>query len=61
MLQACPQAHGVEIPDAGHHIFLDQPSVIIDIVTNFLHEKEIITTADAKRGEGGRQREKYKN
>ena len=63
MLQACPQAHGVEIPDAGHHIFLDQPffldrpSVFLDIVTNYLHEKEIVTTADAERG----QKERYKN
>jgi pimeloyl-ACP methyl ester carboxylesterase len=61
IVQVCPQAHGVEIPGAGHHIFLDQPFVFLDIVTNFLHEKEIVTTADAQRGQGAGQKKRYKN
>ncbi len=51
MLHACPQAQGREIPAAGHHIFLDQPSAFLDIVTNFLHEKGTDTTANAQRGQ----------
>lgn len=54
MLHACPQAQGREIPAAGHHVFLDQPSLFLDIVTNFLHEKEIGLTAEAGRGQAER-------
>ncbi len=51
MLHACPQAQSREIPAAGHHIFLDQPSAFLDIVTNFLHEKGTDTTAETQRGQ----------
>ena len=54
MVHVCPQAQGREIPAAGHHVFLDQPSLFLDIVTNFLHEKEIGPTAEAGRGQGER-------
>ena len=38
LVQVCPQAAGVEIPQAGHHVFLDQPVAFLDTVTTFLHE-----------------------
>ena len=38
LVQACPQAAGMEIPQAGHHVFLDQPAAFLDTVTTFLHE-----------------------
>ncbi len=38
LARACPQATGIEIPQAGHHVFLDQPATFLDTVTTFLHE-----------------------
>ncbi len=38
LVHACPQASGIEIPQAGHHVFLDQPAAFLDTVTTFLHE-----------------------
>ncbi len=38
LVQACPRASGAEIPQAGHHVFLDQPAAFLDTVTTFLHE-----------------------
>ena len=38
LAHACPRATGIEIPQAGHHVFLDQPATFLDTVTTFLHE-----------------------
>ncbi len=38
LVHTCPRATGVEIPQAGHHVFLDQPVAFLDTVTTFLHE-----------------------
>ena len=38
LVHACPRATGIEIPQAGHHVFLDQPAAFLDTVTTFLHE-----------------------
>ena len=39
-VQACRYATGIEIPQAGHHVFLDQPEAFLDTVNNFLHETD---------------------
>lgn len=36
MIRLCPQAHGVEIAGAGHHIFLDTPEEFLVEVQGFL-------------------------
>jgi pimeloyl-ACP methyl ester carboxylesterase len=38
MAALCPRARGVEIPHAGHHVFLDQPASFLDEVQSFLSE-----------------------
>lgn len=38
LVHTCPRATGIEIPQAGHHVFLDQPAAFLDMVTTFLHE-----------------------
>jgi pimeloyl-ACP methyl ester carboxylesterase len=35
IVQRCPHARGVEIPGAGHHVFLDNPTAFLDIVDKF--------------------------
>jgi len=37
MVTRCPQAHGLDIPDAGHHLFLDHPAAFLYAVRSFLH------------------------
>ena len=44
MTDACPQAVGIEISQAGHHVFLDQPNAFLDTVTNFLHETSQVSS-----------------
>lgn len=34
----CPQLHTVEIPGAGHHVFLDKPTAFLEAVRQFLGE-----------------------
>ncbi|MBI3798850.1 MAG: alpha/beta hydrolase [Deltaproteobacteria bacterium] len=36
MVALCPQAHGLEIPEAGHHVFLDHPVAFLQAVRSFL-------------------------
>jgi len=36
MIRLCPHARGIEIPDAGHHIFLDSPEQFLIEVRSFL-------------------------
>jgi pimeloyl-ACP methyl ester carboxylesterase len=38
MATLCPQARGLDIPDAGHHLFLDNPGAFLHAVRNFLHD-----------------------
>ena len=38
LAHTCPRATGIEISQAGHHVFLDQPATFLDTVTTFLHE-----------------------
>lgn len=40
MVHRCPSARGVEIPEAGHHVFLDNPAVFLEVVRQFLEEKK---------------------
>jgi pimeloyl-ACP methyl ester carboxylesterase len=39
MVYRCPRARGVEIPDAGHHVFLDNPTAFLNAVRDFLREE----------------------
>jgi len=39
MLERCPRARGVEIPGAGHHVFLDNPTAFLSAVRDFLREE----------------------
>ena len=39
MLERCPCARGVEIPGAGHHVFLDNPTAFLSAVRDFLREE----------------------
>lgn len=39
MIRACPHARGVEIPHAGHHVFLDNPEAFLQAVQIFLDER----------------------
>jgi pimeloyl-ACP methyl ester carboxylesterase len=34
----CPRLRTVEIPGAGHHVFLDKPAAFLEAVRKFLHE-----------------------
>jgi len=34
----CPCLRSVEIPDVGHHVFLDKPTAFLEAVREFLHE-----------------------
>ena len=36
MVQSCLYARGVEIPSAGHHVFLDNPAAFLETVRGFL-------------------------
>ena len=36
LIQTCPDARGVEIPHAGHHVFLDNPTDFLQAVQIFL-------------------------
>lgn len=38
LILACPDARGVEIPDSGHHVFLDNPTAFSHAVQIFLDE-----------------------
>jgi len=38
MVTRCPRARGVEIPGAGHHVFLDNPTAFLSAVRDFLRE-----------------------
>jgi pimeloyl-ACP methyl ester carboxylesterase len=35
----CPRLRTVEIPGAGHHVFLDKPAAFLEVVWKFLHEQ----------------------
>jgi pimeloyl-ACP methyl ester carboxylesterase len=35
----CPYLRTVEIPGAGHHVFLDKPAAFLEAVCKFLHEQ----------------------
>lgn len=39
MRERCPRARGVEIPGAGHHVFLDNPTAFLSAVRDFLREE----------------------
>lgn len=39
MVKRCPRARGVEIPGAGHHVFLDNPTAFLSAVRDFLREE----------------------
>jgi pimeloyl-ACP methyl ester carboxylesterase len=39
MVERCPRARGVEIPGAGHHVFLDNPTAFLSAVRDFLREE----------------------
>lgn len=39
MVERCPRARGVEIPEAGHHVFLDNPMAFLNAVGDFLREE----------------------
>jgi pimeloyl-ACP methyl ester carboxylesterase len=39
MVERCPRARGVEIPEAGHHVFLDNPTAFLNAVGDFLREE----------------------
>ena len=39
MLASCPDARGIEIPGASHHVFLDQPEAFLQVVQQFLDER----------------------
>lgn len=39
MVQSCLYARGVEIPSAGHHVFLDNPAAFLEAVRGFLDEE----------------------
>lgn len=34
----CPCLRTIEIPGAGHHVFLDKPAAFLEVVRKFLHE-----------------------
>ena len=38
MVALCPRAQGLDIPEAGHHVFLDNPAAFLSAVRNFLHD-----------------------
>lgn len=38
MVHRCPRARGFEIPDAGHHVLLDNPTAFLNAVRDFLRE-----------------------
>ena len=38
MKTQCPRLRTVEIPGAGHHVFLDKPTAFLEAVRKFLHE-----------------------
>jgi pimeloyl-ACP methyl ester carboxylesterase len=40
MVALCPQARGLEISDASHHIFLDNPAAFLGAVRGFLPEEK---------------------
>lgn len=40
MIALCPRAQGVEIPAAGHHVFLDHPAVFLQTVRSFLDKEK---------------------
>lgn len=35
----CSRLRTIEIPDAGHHVFLDKPAAFLEVVRKFLHEQ----------------------
>ncbi len=39
LTQTCPDARGVEIPRAGHHVFLDNPADFLQAVQDFLDDR----------------------
>jgi pimeloyl-ACP methyl ester carboxylesterase len=39
MVGRCPRARGAEIPGAGHHVFLDNPTAFLNAVGDFLREE----------------------
>jgi pimeloyl-ACP methyl ester carboxylesterase len=39
LIQTCPDARGTEIPHAGHHVFLDNPTAFLQAVKIFLDER----------------------
>ena len=39
MVHRCPRARGVEIPDAGHHVLLDNPMAFLNAVRDFLRQE----------------------
>jgi pimeloyl-ACP methyl ester carboxylesterase len=39
MAAQCPRLRTVEIPGAGHHVFLDKPAAFLEGVRKFLHEQ----------------------
>jgi pimeloyl-ACP methyl ester carboxylesterase len=38
MVALCPCARGLDIPEAGHHVFLDNPAAFLGAVRTFLHD-----------------------
>jgi len=40
MVARCPHARGLNIPHAGHHVFLDNPADFLSAVRGFLYEKK---------------------
>ncbi len=38
MVALCPRARGLDIPDAGHHVFLDNSAAFLGTVRSFLHD-----------------------
>ncbi|MGE0680792.1 MAG: alpha/beta fold hydrolase [Candidatus Binatia bacterium] len=39
MAAQCPRLRTIEIPGAGHHVFLDKPAAFLEVVRKFLHEQ----------------------
>jgi len=38
LVTLCPRAHGLDIPGAGHHVFLDNPAAFLGAVRSFLND-----------------------
>ena len=38
LVALCPRAHGLDIPGAGHHVFLDNPAAFVGAVRSFLND-----------------------